>query len=107
MEKTLFNKSGRISLNNGPILKIQNLAYSREQGQSGQNNGTVARAAAHEMRHMRVTSLGYSLGQLIDDVLLCDIIIVTVTSVMPSSVNINFTRQNFHSFHMAKGPKYG
>ena len=35
-KKTWFYKIGRISANTGPILKIQNLAYSGERGRSGQ-----------------------------------------------------------------------
>ena len=45
----LFDKSGRISFNYGPILKIQNLAYSGEQGPSDQCDRYAARDATREM----------------------------------------------------------
>ena len=47
LEKTKQN--GCISLNPGPIFKIQNLAYSGERGRSGQNEKTVARDDAREI----------------------------------------------------------
>ncbi len=47
---TCFHENGHISLNYGPILKIQNLAYSGEQGLSAQSDKTVARNATRAMK---------------------------------------------------------
>ena len=43
---TLFHKNGRISLNYGPILKIQNLAYSAERPR----HVTLGNGVAHDAR---------------------------------------------------------
>ncbi len=45
-----FYKNDRISLNNGPIFKIQNLAYSAEQARSVQFDNDGARDVAREMK---------------------------------------------------------
>ncbi len=44
-----FHENGRISLNSGPILKIQNLPYSGEQCPSVQREISAARDDAREM----------------------------------------------------------
>ena len=46
---TLLHENGCISLNNGPILKIQNLAYSGEEAQYGKSEKSVAHDATREM----------------------------------------------------------
>ncbi len=44
---TCFYKNGRISLNNGPVWKIRNLAYSWERPRPAQSDRGVARDATH------------------------------------------------------------
>ena len=50
-----LHEVGCISLNNGPILKIQDLAYSGEGARSGQNKKTVALDARDDVTCACVT----------------------------------------------------